>query len=59
MVGLTYGGAQILGKLIVKNMHSSATDRYLIMDYVRDGDIQGRSFVFLKAHCPCILPSLT
>ena len=46
MVGLTYGGAQILGKLIVKNMHSSATDRYLIMDYVRDGDIQGRSFVF-------------
>ena len=57
MVGLTYGGAQILGKLIVKNMHSGATDRYLIMDYVRDGDIQGRSFVFLKAHCPCILPS--
>ena len=29
------------------------------MDYVRDGDIQGRFFVFLKAHCPCILPSLT
>ena len=24
------------------------------MDYVRDGDIQGRSLVFLKAHCPCM-----
>ena len=29
------------------------------MDYVRDGEIQSRSFVFLKVHCPCILPSLT
>ena len=29
------------------------------MDYVRDGDIQGRSFVFLEVHCPSILPSLT
>ena len=29
------------------------------MDYVRDGEIQGRSLVFLKAHCPCILPFLT
>ena len=29
------------------------------MDYVIDGEIQGRSLVFLKAHCPCILPSLT
>ena len=24
------------------------------MDYVRDGDVQGRSLVFLKAHCPCM-----
>ena len=29
------------------------------MDYVRHGEIQGRSFVFFKAHCPCILPCLT
>ena len=29
------------------------------MDYVRDGEIQGRSLVFLEVHCPCILPSLT
>ena len=29
------------------------------MHYVRDGEIQGRSSVFLKVHCPCILPSLT
>ena len=28
------------------------------MDYVKDGERQGRSFVFFKAHCPCILPSL-
>ena len=28
------------------------------MDYVRDGEIQGRSLVFLKANCLCILPSL-
>ena len=34
-------------------------DEFSDMDYVRDGDIQGRSLVFLKAHCPCILPSLT
>ena len=32
---------------------------WFFMDYVRDGDIQGRSLVFLKAHCPCILPPLT
>ena len=32
---------------------------HLFMDHVRDGEIQGRSFVFLKVHCPCILPSLT
>ena len=29
------------------------------MDYVRDGEIQGRSLVYLKNHCPCILPSMT
>ena len=29
------------------------------MDYVRDGNIQGRSMLFLKVNCPCILPSLT
>ena len=29
------------------------------MDYVRHGKIQGRSQVFFKAHCPCILPCLT
>ena len=29
------------------------------MGYVRDGDIQGCSLVFLKAHCSCISPSLT
>ena len=29
---------------------------FLPMDYVRDGEIQGRSLVFLKVHCPCILP---
>ena len=28
------------------------------MDYFRDGEIQGRSLVFLEVHCPCILPSL-
>ena len=28
--------------------------RYIwVMDYVREGDIQGHSLVFLKAHCPC------
>ena len=26
----------------------------LSMDYVRDGEIQGSSFVFLKVHCPSI-----
>ena len=26
---------------------------------VRHGEIQGRSLVFFKAHCPCILPCLT
>ena len=39
----------------LRNTHKN----YVSMDYVRDGDIQGRSLVFLKAHCPCILPSLT
>ena len=29
------------------------------MDYVRHGKIQGRSSVFFKSHCPCILPCLT
>ena len=29
------------------------------MDYVIHGEIQGRSMVFFKAHCPCILPCLT
>ena len=29
------------------------------MDYVRDGEIKRRSLVFLKAHCPCLLPCLT
>ena len=29
------------------------------MDYGRHGEIQGRSLVFFKAHCPCILPCLT
>ena len=32
---------------------------FLFMDCVRDGEILGRSLVFLKAHCPCILPRLT
>ena len=31
----------------------------MAMDYVRHGEIQGRSLVFFKAHCPCILPCLT
>ena len=29
------------------------------MDYVRHGEIQGRSLVFFRAHRPCILPCLT
>ena len=29
------------------------------MDYVRGGEIQRNSFVFLTAHYPCILPCLT
>ena len=29
------------------------------MDYARHGEIQGRSLVFLKAHCPYISPCLT
>ena len=29
------------------------------MDYVRDGEIQGSSLGFFKAHCPCTLPGLT
>ena len=29
------------------------------MDYIRHGEIQGRSLVFFRAHCPCILPRLT
>ena len=29
------------------------------MDYVRHGKIQGHSLIFLKSHCPCILPCLT
>ena len=28
------------------------------MDYVRHGEIQNRSLVFFRAHCPCILPCL-
>ena len=35
------------------------SSHYRLMDYVRDGDIQGRSSVFSKVHCLCILPSLT
>ena len=31
----------------------------LNMDYVRHVKIQGRSLVFFKTHCPCILPCLT
>ena len=29
------------------------------MDYVRHGEVQGRSLVFFKAHCHCVLPCLT
>ena len=29
------------------------------MDYVKHGEIQGRSLVLFKAHCPCILPCLS
>ena len=28
------------------------------MDYVRHGEIQGRTLVFFKSHSPCILPCL-
>ena len=38
---------------------SEHSENIRLMDYVRDGEIQGSSFVFLKLHCPCILPSLT
>ena len=31
----------------------SSTSIYHFMDYVRDGEVQGRSLVFLEAHCPC------
>ena len=36
-----------------------AFEKFIGMDYVRDGEIQGRSSVFLKVNCPCILLSLT
>ena len=39
--------------------YSFSSKGFFPLDYVRDGDIQGRSLVFLKAHCLCILPSLT
>ena len=30
------------------------TDYYYNMDFVRNGEIQGSSLVFFKAHCSCI-----
>ena len=42
-------------KIKIKKNNNNAE----LMDYVIDGDIQGRFLVFFKAHCPCILPSLT
>ena len=36
-----------------------AGQNFYLMDYVRHGKIQGRSLVFFKARCPCILPCLT
>jgi hypothetical protein len=46
-------------KKVPKVHRDSELQKLLVMDHNRDGGIQGRSLVFLKTHCPCILPSLT
>ena len=47
------------GKENLMSKVRSLTYLFFIMDYVRHGEIQDRSLVFFKAHCPCILPCLT
>ena len=60
-----YGHAQICLSLLLRafDAHIHATNISInfskSMDYVRHGEIQGRTLVFFKAHCPCILPCLT
>ena len=46
-------------KIGEKTCQVSWQTRFILMDYVIHGEIQGRSMVFFKAHCPCILPCLT
>jgi len=41
---------QILFHFCVTSLNCLDTD----MDHVRDGEIQGRSLVFLEVHCLCI-----
>ena len=45
--------------LALQQKLGTVLENKLPMDYVRNGEIQGPSLVVFKAHCPCILPSLT